>query len=250
MENSYLSSFDDIFISQPEDVIFSDHTEDDTLGFYNAQEDANVLHLDSDSPTPTPQINFVFYCDDDVISSPLSSTIPQSLQENISPTSIQRSENNFMESNLPTLQKEEQDASIQQQSRLFLNDKESYTFVECISCQLPFQTSIYAQQTKVSRSIKYGKGKEVDRLKENPYYNIPFKDCEVLKLIGHQGKNQIIFNQLGKDYNMHFYNEILYGNLPKFGRNERRNLGLAVWFFEKLLQIIKPWLIEKMNTIF
>ena len=50
------------------------------------------------------------------------------------------------------------------------------------------------------------------------------------KILGRQYKSRI--NKIGDKYNNRFEKEIKDGLYSKFGRDQKRNKALAIWFFE------------------
>ena len=99
-----------------------------------------------------------------------------------------------------------------------------------------------------SRSMSYTNGNETQHLVRYEHYNEPFENCEFFKSI--KQKNQCNkykekINQIGEKYNNDFRNQIKNRTLPKFKRDFKRNLGLAVWFFEEIAPSIYPWLINE-----
>lgn len=98
------------------------------------------------------------------------------------------------------------------------------------------------RKKKQSRKIIYGKGFESERLRMLPHFNQPYKHIEMFIRLGMPSKSKINF--LGQKYNEHFEKEIKELNYPLFGRDQKRNKTLAIWFFEDNKYIIIPWLRE------
>ena len=99
---------------------------------------------------------------------------------------------------------------------------------------------------KKSRKEIYGKGCEAQKLAKNyPRYQEDYKNCQVY--IGFNKPDQSFYVNLGEEYNIRYQKLIKCKRMPKFNRDIKRNMGLAVWFFEDLLPDIRPWLVEAKN---
>lgn len=112
-----------------------------------------------------------------------------------------------------------------------------------------FQKSLIKMQEKLNEDklkeksksrINYGYGPEFEKLKKMPHYRQPYVNCPVYHALGRPSKD--FMNKLGDEYNKFFHIYILSRKMPKFNRNHKRNLGLAVWFFEDIFPMIYPWL--------
>lgn len=103
-------------------------------------------------------------------------------------------------------------------------------------------------KTKPKIKIRQGLGEETKKMKENRDYRVPYCNCIVyplLKTLKNEG-----LKKLGEKYNESFKKEIKERKLPKFGRTEKRNKGIAIWFFEHLIHVIYGWLqIEIQNEM-
>lgn len=97
----------------------------------------------------------------------------------------------------------------------------------------------YKKEVKTRKNI-YGKGPEFERLKKLPHFNQPYQNIEMFLRLGKP--NKFAINQLGEKYNLRFANEIKELKLPLFGRDQKRNKSLAIWFFEDHKNVIIPWL--------
>lgn len=93
-----------------------------------------------------------------------------------------------------------------------------------------------------SKKEIYRKGSEHQKLSKLPHFNEPYDDLEIFKILGRPDKSRI--NEIGENYNDHFRKEIKDGLYPKFGRDQKRNKALAVWFFEDCKTHIISWLKE------
>ncbi|KAK8892932.1 hypothetical protein M9Y10_030184 [Tritrichomonas musculus] len=97
----------------------------------------------------------------------------------------------------------------------------------------------YKKEVKTRKNI-YGKGLEFERLKKLPHFNQPYQNIEMFLRLGKP--NKFTINLLGEKYNLQFANEIKELKLPLFGRDQKRNKSLAIWFFEDHKNVIIPWL--------
>lgn len=124
---------------------------------------------------------------------------------------------------------------------------EGLTKFDMITVQTQHQfVQLPSNKTASQRVLTYRKGKETARMKQQcPDYNRSYEECEVFKIIGKKGGNKAIFAALGENYNVFFYDAIKSQKLPKFGRNEKRNLSVAVWFFERIKDKIYPWILNQ-----
>ena len=93
-----------------------------------------------------------------------------------------------------------------------------------------------------SKRFKYGNGEETQKLRRLPHYGEQYHKLEIYIKLGRPTKKKM--NELGEKYNEFFSKEIKEHNYPKFGRNEKRNLSLAVWFFEDHKEYIIQWLMK------
>lgn len=91
-----------------------------------------------------------------------------------------------------------------------------------------------------TKKFKYGNGEETQKLRRLPHYGQPYNKLEIYIKLGRPNKNKML--KLGDKYNEYFNKEIKEQIYPKFGRNEKRNMSLAVWFFEEHKDYIIPWL--------
>ena len=93
---------------------------------------------------------------------------------------------------------------------------------------------------KIPRMMIFGKGTETERLKKLPHFGHDYENTEIYQLLGKPDKKTI--NRLGIMYNRNFQLDILQKKYPKYGRDQKRNKAIAIWFFEDNKQIIIPWL--------
>lgn len=113
--------------------------------------------------------------------------------------------------------------------------------------QLPINNLISSnikslQINKKSKKTIYKKGPEFQRLLSNPHYGESYENLEIYNRLGKPGKKDIM--ELGEEYNKHFKMQIENHIYPKFGRDQKRNKALAIWFFEDCKRFIIPWLNE------
>lgn len=102
----------------------------------------------------------------------------------------------------------------------------------------------------ISKKKKRYRTPEIDLIKKKSiFYKVDYANCLINKGFGNPTRDFI--KDLGKDYNIHFNNEIKEKELPKFERVHYRNKGVGIWFFEMLLtnkpQFILPWLTQNHN---
>lgn len=110
--------------------------------------------------------------------------------------------------------------------------------------QLPSSADkIETAKCSVSKSRKdiYGKGGERKKLLNVPHFRESVSDCEIYKQLGYPTKDFLI--ELGNKYNIYFKtSNKSTSQYPQFGRMQKRNKGLAIWFLEDNKNIICPWL--------
>lgn len=128
--------------------------------------------------------------------------------------------------------------------------KFNYTFDQNFSDD---DNSSPAAQEKSSHALIYKKGKEAERMQRKyVHYNHTYKNCEIYKEIQSKTKDHKIkekVNEIGEKYNEYFKVLISDKKFPYFGRDFKRNLGLAVWFFQDMMFYIRKWIYEKINEI-
>lgn len=95
-------------------------------------------------------------------------------------------------------------------------------------------------QKCTTRKMFYGKGPEIERLRNVPHFREPYENLEMFIRLGKPDKATI--NEIGEKYNEYFHDDIKNKICPKFGRDQKRNKSLAIWFFEDNKHIIIPWL--------
>lgn len=103
------------------------------------------------------------------------------------------------------------------------------------------------RQENSNRKNIYKRGDEAKNLRRYKHYNDPYENCAFFKAIqrkipGNKYKDEV--NKIGEKYNEDFKDQIKKKVLPKFKRDFKRNLGLAVWFFEEMT-CVHSWLVEK-----
>ena len=86
----------------------------------------------------------------------------------------------------------------------------------------------------------YGRGAEAQKMRKLPHFGEPYQKLEMFLKLGKPRKKEII--KLGEMYNDYFKQEIKDLIYPKFGRNQKRSISLAIWFFEDHKEYIIPWL--------
>ena len=102
------------------------------------------------------------------------------------------------------------------------------------------QINLKNNQLNKKKKIKQGHGEESKKMKENIFYHVPYSNCEVYSLLKHYKNDGL--KKIGEKYNEHFQKQIKENKLPKFGRTEKRNKGIAIWFFERIKCVIFTWL--------
>ncbi|KAK8887387.1 hypothetical protein M9Y10_038427 [Tritrichomonas musculus] len=93
------------------------------------------------------------------------------------------------------------------------------------------------------KKIKQGLGNETEKMKGNRYYRVPYNKCAVYPLLKKYKRVGLI--KLGSNYDEYFKDEINSNLLPRFGRIQKRNKGIAIWFFENIKNSIFEWLISE-----
>lgn len=96
------------------------------------------------------------------------------------------------------------------------------------------------QVPKPKRKLQSGFGEETKKLQSHMDYRVPYYNCFVYPLLKNLKNEEL--KKLGTDYNEHFKKEIKARQLPKFSRTEKRNKGIAIWFFEHVRHTVYGWL--------
>lgn len=127
--------------------------------------------------------------------------------------------------------------------RISLNaDQLSYN-ISCIKTESLCNPIYSAKDLTRKKKTNYRSGPETVKLKKNPHYNQSYESCNIYKILGNPSKKLLV--EIGENYNIKFCREISSGEMKKFSRDQKRNMGLAVWFLEEVFSqssIFRSWI--------